>query len=118
MGNKSDSSRMTIGANGDLEVTVRQVAENLDSPAIQLVDCREQEEWDAGHIDDSHFLPLGEFERRLDEFDRDKQIIVVCRSGNRSHTAAKFLVASGFDDAKSMAGGLIDWVEQGNDIVS
>ena len=78
-----------------------------------LLDVREQEEWDAFHIPDTTFIPLGELPSRLDELPRDQRIVVVCRSGNRSIEGAQILLNSGFTDVVSMAGGVSGWSDAG-----
>lgn len=81
-----------------------------------LVDVREQAEWNAGHAPQAVHIPLsrvGEAERRLR---RDRQVVVVCRSGNRSRTAARRLVAMGFD-AVSLSGGMRAWQAAGGPVL-
>jgi rhodanese-related sulfurtransferase len=73
------------------------------------VDVREPEEWQAGRIEGSLWIPLGELAGRAGELPRDRPIVVVCRSGSRSAYAADALVAAGYD-ARNLAGGLQSWV--------
>ena len=61
-----------------------------------IVDVRTQEEYDEGHIEGALLLPVKELEDRLNELPKDKPIIVYCRSGNRSRTAAEILINNGF----------------------
>ncbi|MCA9860095.1 MAG: rhodanese-like domain-containing protein [Thermomicrobiales bacterium] len=100
-----------------LEVDVATTVAALDDPGIQIVDCREQDEWDAAHVDGMTLMPLDTIGQRLDELDKNKPLIVVCRSGRRSLIAARQLAAIGFTDVKSMNGGLIAWTEQGHPLV-
>jgi rhodanese-related sulfurtransferase len=101
-----------------LEVNVATTLAALDDPNVQVVDCREQEEWDTAHVDGMTLVPLSEMGQRLGELDRTRPLIVVCRSGARSLRAAEQLSAIGFTDVKSMNGGLLAWVEQGHAVVS
>jgi rhodanese-related sulfurtransferase len=101
-----------------LEVDVPIVVAARNDPNTQIVDCREQDEWDAARIDGTIFMPLDTLEVRMDELDRNRPVIVVCRSGRRSLIAAHQLTAAGFTNAKSMHGGLIAWADQGNELVS
>jgi len=94
------------------EVSVSEAATLRDQGAFML-DVRESEEWNAGHIPDATLIPLGELESRLDELPRDRQIVVVCRSGNRSATGRDILLDAGFEDVTSMGGGMNSWVSQG-----
>lgn len=79
---------------------------------LQVVDVREPAEWDAGHIDGAVHLPLGELDKRAADLDRAVTVVTVCRSGERSSTAASTLRAAGFD-AESLDGGLEAWSAQG-----
>ncbi len=100
-----------------LEVDVTTTVAAIDDPNVQVIDCREQEEWDAAHVDGTTLIPLGALGQRLGELDRNRPVIIVCRSGNRSLIAARQLTAIGFVDVKSMNGGLISWAQQGLPLV-
>ncbi len=101
-----------------LEVDVATTVAAMSDPNVQIVDCREQDEWDDAHVDGMTLIPLSVMGQRLAEIDRERPLIVVCRSGARSLRAAKQLSAIGFTEVKSMHGGLMAWVEQGNPVVS
>ena len=58
---------------------------------LHLLDVREQDEWDAGHIEGAQHIPLGELGARLAEVPREQVVVAVCRSGSRSDRAAKGL---------------------------
>lgn len=62
-----------------------------------ILDVRTKEEWDEGHDERAVFLPLQELQSRVEELDKSKPIVAVCRSGVRSGEAAKFLRSLGFD---------------------
>lgn len=79
---------------------------------VELVDVREQWEWDAGHIEEARHVPLGELPARLDELPRERPVVVVCRSGARSADATEFLRAQGFD-AHNLDGGVQLWTGEG-----
>jgi rhodanese-related sulfurtransferase len=53
-------------------------------------------------------MPLGQLSRRMKELPRDREIVCVCRSGNRSNVAAKQLIAAGYS-AANMKGGMLAW---------
>lgn len=79
-----------------------------------LVDVRSPEEYTVdGHIEGSRLLPLPMLRQRMDELPRDKPIVCVCRSGNRSQVACEQLAAFGFTDLTNLAGGMIDWRRNG-----
>ncbi len=62
-------------------------------------------------------MPIDLLPYRAGELDPAKQVVIRCRSGNRSLAAAEVLMANGFSDARSLAGGLIAWVEARQDLV-
>ena len=76
---------------------------------VFLLDVRTQEEWDEYHAPDTTLIPLDELEGRLDELPQNEEIVVVCRSGNRSQAGRDILRNSGFEQTTSMSGGLKAW---------
>ena len=84
------------------------------SPAI--VDVREREEWDEGHLPGAVHVPRGHLESRIESAAPDKSgpVLVYCASGNRSAFAAKTLEELGDEHVVSLAGGFTDWKRNGN----
>lgn len=78
-----------------------------------LLDVRTQEEWDEYHAPDTTLIPLDELPARLGELPRDQEIVVICRSGNRSQQGRDILLNSGFTRVTSMDGGLKAWRDAG-----
>lgn len=78
-----------------------------------VLDVRPLEEWDEFHAPDSTLIPLDQLPSRLNEVPRDRQIVVVCRSGNRSQQGRDLLLNAGFAQVTSMAGGLNEWRANG-----
>ena len=76
------------------------------------VDVRTQEEWDEYHAPNTTLIPLDQLQNRLSEVPKDKEILVVCRSGNRSQQGRDILLSAGYN-ATSMAGGLKEWYAKG-----
>jgi len=74
-----------------------------------LLDVRTAEEYAAGHVPGVQLIPLQELERRLDEVPRDKPVLVICRSGNRSAQAVKLLRDKGFANVRNFSGGMNVW---------
>jgi rhodanese-related sulfurtransferase len=86
---------------------VRTVHERLAE--IQLVDCRELYEWEAGRIDGAVYLPLNSIMAGAGpDHDHDRPVAVICRSGNRSELATMMLQARGFE-AYNVEGGMEAW---------
>lgn len=73
-----------------------------------LVDVREQDEWDGGHIPGAIHIPLGQVRGRLDEIPVDAKVITVCRSGMRSSRAAGQLAKTG-RTVSNLTGGMNAW---------
>ena len=74
-----------------------------ENPDVLLLDVRNQDEYDAGHIESSTLIPVSELEERLAELpQKDALIIVYCRSGMRSATAYKLLWAQGYENLFDM----------------
>ena len=87
---------------------------------IILIDCREQEEWDGGHIAQAVLAPLSDFENQIKKLGLenmitkdDKEIIIHCRSGKRSMRACEFLEVRGYTHLVNLEGGLLGWQEEG-----
>jgi rhodanese-related sulfurtransferase len=81
---------------------------------VQIVDCREPWEWNAGRIDGAVLVPLNQLMAGGDGdgLDSAKKTYVVCRTGNRSELATMMLRARGFD-AENMEGGMVEWERLG-----
>lgn len=93
------------------EVSVEQ-AYQMYKDGVFVLDVRTQEEWDEYHAPNTTLIPLDQLPSRLSELPKDREIVVVCRSGNRSQEGRDILLAAGFN-ATSMAGGLREWYARG-----
>jgi sulfur-carrier protein adenylyltransferase/sulfurtransferase len=96
-------------------MTVEQLKERLDRgerPA--LLDVREPFEWNITNLGEfgARLIPMKELPQRMDELDRDQELIVYCRSGSRSANAAGFLRAQGFRNVINLSGGVRAWAER------
>lgn len=76
--------------------------------ALAIIDVREVDEVEAGHIPSIIHIPLGLLEFKMNELDKAKSYIIVCRSGGRSGQAAEFLASYGYD-VTNMVGGMLEW---------
>ncbi|MEW9700912.1 rhodanese-like domain-containing protein [Paenibacillus sp. SI8] len=77
-------------------------------PNVAILDVREQDEWESGHIEGAKHIPLGQIARALNELDPKQETIIVCRSGNRSSTACDYLFSMGYS-VVNMSGGMSHW---------
>ena len=99
------------------EISVEEAVAKRNSGAF-ILDVRQPEEWDEFHIPDSTLVPLDELASRMGEMPKDQEIVVVCRSGNRSAQGRDILLNAGFTQVTSMAGGLTQWRAAGYPTVS
>jgi rhodanese-related sulfurtransferase len=90
----------------------RQVSALLAGGAIQLVDVRQAEEWEAGRIAGARHIELSQLSAKAQTIDPDRPVVFYCRSGSRSGMAANAFIRAGFN-AHNMAGGLLDWEAAG-----
>lgn len=94
-------------------VDVQTVADLLDNEDVYVLDVREQWEYDEGHIPGITLLPMNEVPANLDQIPTDKEVILTCRSGNRSGQVTDYLREQGFDNVHNMEGGILAWEAAG-----
>jgi rhodanese-related sulfurtransferase len=80
-------------------------AYDLYQQDVFLLDVRTQEEWDSQHVPGATLIPLDQLESRLDELPQDQEIVVMCRSGNRSQTGQDILLNAGFETSPAFRAG-------------
>lgn len=90
---------------------------NSSSEDFILVDCRELNEWEQGHIKEAQLIPLSEFENKYTCLEKSKHIIIQCRSGRRSLNACMFLQDQGYEQLSNLEGGILDWIDNGFETV-
>ncbi len=80
-----------------------------------ILDVREPNEFKGGHVLNAKLIPLGKLRERMGELERyrEKPIVVMCRSGNRSATACALLGKEGFAQVYNLAGGMNAWLKAG-----
>ena len=103
---------MASFADPEHELTPERVKEMLDAGEIELVDVREQYEWDAGRIAGARHIELERLAARAEELPRDRPLVFQCRLGARSAMATQAFRASGWD-AYNLTGGITAWVDKG-----
>ena len=93
---------------GDTAIDAKKIMDSGEEHII--LDTREQNEFDEGHIPGAILIPYTEIENKAEEMlpDKDKLILVYCRSGRRSKIAAESLAKLGYTNVKEF-GGIIDW---------
>jgi rhodanese-related sulfurtransferase len=98
------------------EIDVDEARQRTSSGAF-LLDVRNADEWAAGHVPDSAWIPMSEIEARLGEVPQDRDVVVICRSGARSARVTAVLGAAG-RDASNVVGGLQAWAAAGHPVVT
>ena len=91
-------------------------ARELVRQGAVLLDVRESVEWNAGHAPQAAHLPLGRINEAPKKVRGGQQVVVVCRSGNRSRSATKALISMGYD-AVNLSGGMSAWSAAGGQVV-
>lgn len=97
------------------EFSVLDLKLKLESENIVLIDVREQDEWDAGHISDAIHNPMSAFD--LSTIPADKEVWLICRSGNRSGRVGQYLEDNGHR-AINVIGGMKAWELSGFEMES
>jgi len=91
-----------------------EVARKAGREGVALIDVREPNEWKEGHIKGARHIPLGKLEGRVSELQSEApgEVVIYCRSGNRSATAANLLIKNGFENVSHLGGGILAWESQ------
>lgn len=92
-----------IISNDELQAVLAKNADAL------VLDVREPAEYAFGHIPNAKSLPLGDFEREVKDLNKEAEIFVVCRTGNRSDLVSQKLSALGFTTVKNVVPGMSEW---------
>jgi glyoxylase-like metal-dependent hydrolase (beta-lactamase superfamily II)/rhodanese-related sulfurtransferase len=105
------------------------LTETLEAPEIDvetlaarkdrafLLDVREPEEYQRGHVDGAVNIPQAELASRLDDLPRERPILVICQTGSRSRYATQFLTQIGYTDVTNVLGGTSAWRRAGKPLV-
>ncbi len=104
----------TAGSMPSIEdLGIDDIQDGLAKGSILLVDVREPNEWDAGHIPGSVLVPLSTFDPHAIPDPQGRRIVLSCRSGKRSMAAAQIANEAGVSVDAHYAGGFLDWVNHG-----
>ncbi len=95
------------------QITPAQLAERLArGEDVVIIDVREPYEWNTGHIERAQHIPMQQIPRRVDELPRDREVVMVCRSGGRSEHVRQHLAQAGFTNVKNLIGGMQRWARE------
>jgi rhodanese-related sulfurtransferase len=96
----------------DVQEAERRVREDATAPLI--VDVREADEHVSGRVDTGAVLmPMSTFVERMHELPKDRPLLMLCASGNRSSAATAHLLRNGWTDVSNVAGGITEWQRAG-----
>lgn len=98
-----------------VQIDVATARELSNRDDVLILDVRENDEYAAGHIPGATLVPLGQLASRMSELPKDKTIVAVCRSGNRSGQATELLRQNGFN-VHNMQGGMNAWQQAGYEV--
>lgn len=100
----------------DLELEKQQIIDveefksYIGNPDIQIVDVRGLTEYQTYHVEDADHVFVGTLPENLDKFNRDKQIVIHCQSGDRATIAQSLLAKNGFKNVKNYSAGMKEWM--------
>jgi sulfur-carrier protein adenylyltransferase/sulfurtransferase len=102
-----------VSAGVEWNITAKQLASRLhNGDRLHLVDVREPHELAISHIEGAENIPLGSLAGRLNELDSAREIVLFCKSGNRSQRALDLLRSAGFRRVKNLKGGINAWARE------
>jgi rhodanese-related sulfurtransferase len=102
---------MSFEKEGVIQIDVEELKEALNEEHTIVIDIREYEEYVEGHIPGLPLIPMSEIIDVIDDFEKDRNYVLVCRSGRRSQETAKFFKMNGIENVKNYAGGMLAWDE-------
>ena len=110
---KTDNKTSTMNENGRWEITVEELKRKIDNDEkFTLIDCREPFETRISSIG-GELIPINDLPNRIDELNKEEEIIVYCRTGHRSHYAVQYLRDNaGFTKVKNLLGGINLWADK------
>ena len=97
------------------EITIDELKAAISNGA-QVIDVRESDEYNAGHVPMAQHIPLGSVPDHLEAFRSDAEVYVVCHSGGRSMRACEFLHDQGITNVVNVIGGTSGWTALGNPV--
>jgi adenylyltransferase/sulfurtransferase len=103
------ADQVTAIQNGIPQISAKDLKQKLDSGAdIFVLDVREPHEYQIANLG-AKLIPLGDLPARLGELDKNREIVVHCKSGGRSQKASELLAQNGFKNVQNLAGGILGW---------
>lgn len=108
--NKRGDSKITMIDSEEMKIL-------LEENEIQLIDVRTVEEYNENYIKGAENIVYdSNFDQKLNQLDKDKPLVVYCRSGRRSTASAEILEKKGFTKIYELKDGIIQWMKEGNPV--
>ncbi|MEM6347998.1 MAG: rhodanese-like domain-containing protein [Bacteroidota bacterium] len=95
-----------------MDISVQELKERIDQgDAPIMIDVREPHEWEMQHLEGVQKISLGTLPYKIQDIEeiRDKEVVMICRSGGRSGRATQFLAQQGFTKVRNLTGGMLAW---------
>ncbi len=99
-------------AGASWDITVTELAERVKTNHLKLIDVREPHELEISRLPNATNIPLGQLASRLSELDSAEDLVLFCKSGNRSSRALELLTSAGFKKVKNLKGGINAWARE------
>ena len=99
-------------------ISLDEFKEILKTNHTQIVDLRGAFEYKTSHIKGTENVFIGTLEKNLDKIKKDQQVVIHCQSGDRATIGFSLLAKHGFKNVKNYSGGMNEWVNTGNPVVS
>ncbi|MBC7696237.1 MAG: MBL fold metallo-hydrolase [Burkholderiales bacterium] len=116
------STKTWLETGGSLEkanvITLAEFKPLLADEDLQIIDVRNATEFNAGHIDGAKHVFVGTILNNLDKISKDKKVVIHCQSGARAAIAYSLLAKEGYKNVLNYSGGMNEWTNGGNPIVS
>lgn len=99
-------------AGASWDITVTELAERVKTNHLKLIDVREPHELEISRLPNATNIPLGQLASRLSELDSAEDMVLFCKSGNRSTRALELLTSAGFKKVRNLKGGINAWAKE------
>ncbi len=94
----------------DIEISCENLKKKIDRKEdLILLDVRERWEFSMVNLNRSILIPMRELKNNLSKLDKNKEVIVLCHTGDRSNYATRYLLQNGFKNVKNLGGGINAW---------
>lgn len=116
------STKVWTDSGGSLQkanvISLNETKELINNNGVQVVDLRGASEFNSGHIAKAENVFVGTLPENLDKVSKDKKVIIHCQGGDRASIAYSILAKNGYDNVVNFSGGINEWVNEGEAIVS